>query len=97
MNKGSKAVLANKARILQEAENLFAQKGYSDVSIRDISKATKLSHGAIYHHFQSKEDLFCELIEQKSEELSPIIRKSVAGKDTVRERLITMIAAYCAW
>ncbi len=63
-----------RARLLQEAERLFAADGYSAVSIRDIAEATGLSHGAIYHHFASKEALFCALIEQTAEQMAEALR-----------------------
>lgn len=65
-----------RARLLQEAERLFAAYGYSAVSIRDIAEATGLSHGAIYHHFASKEALFCALIEQTMEQMADKLRSA---------------------
>ena len=36
---------------------LFLQKGYQNTTLQDIIDATKLSKGAVYHHFRSKEEL----------------------------------------
>ena len=38
--------------ILDTASRLFFQKGYDRTTLQDIIDATKLSKGAIYHHFQ---------------------------------------------
>ena len=43
--------------ILDVATRLFAEKGYDRTSLQDIINETKLSKGAIYHHFASKEDI----------------------------------------
>ena len=43
--------------ILDVATRLFAEKGYDRTSLQDIINETKLSKGAIYHHFSSKEDI----------------------------------------
>ena len=46
-------------RIIKAATELFTRQGYDKTSMQDIIDATGgLSKGAVYHHFQSKEDLF---------------------------------------
>jgi AcrR family transcriptional regulator len=45
------------ARILQTAAAIFADKGYHDTSIRDISRATGVSLSGLYYYFRSKEEL----------------------------------------
>src|SRR5699024_5951446 len=44
--------------ILDVATHLFFEKGYDATSLQDIINETKLSKGAIYHHFSSKEEIF---------------------------------------
>ncbi|OZB93513.1 TetR/AcrR family transcriptional regulator [Paenibacillus sp. XY044] len=53
-----------KQTIVEGAKALFAAKGYAATSMMDICEATGCSKGSIYHHFQSKEDLFLYLAEQ---------------------------------
>ena len=43
--------------ILRTAAAIFAEKGYHQASIRDISRATKVSLSGLYYYFQSKEEL----------------------------------------
>jgi len=50
-----------KSEIMKEATLLFAQKGYNQTSVADISKASGYSKGHIYYHFQNKEKLFVAL------------------------------------
>ncbi len=50
------------ARILTAAERLFAERGFSGVSMPAIAKASGITAGAIYRHFDSKDDLFFEVI-----------------------------------
>lgn len=47
-----------RAEILDAALELFADKGYFGVSIRDVARATGVGVSALYHHFPSKEALF---------------------------------------
>lgn len=48
--------------ILEAAEELFAQKGFKDVSMSDICTRTGLSRGGLYRYFSSAADIFRELI-----------------------------------
>jgi TetR/AcrR family transcriptional regulator, cholesterol catabolism regulator len=45
------------ARILRIAAAIFAEKGYHEASIRDISRATGVSLSGLYYYFGSKEEL----------------------------------------
>ena len=49
-------------RILIAARGLFLTKGYNGSNLRDIAKEAKVSMGGIYHHFDSKEDIYKALI-----------------------------------
>jgi AcrR family transcriptional regulator len=45
-------------RILQTASKLFAEKGYANVSIRDVCKETSTTAPVIYYYFGSKKGLY---------------------------------------
>ena len=50
--------------ILKKAFNLFLQKSFRDVTMKEIVNATGLSKGAFYHYFESKEQLYYEIIDK---------------------------------
>ena len=52
-----------KNRILDAAYEVFVGKGYSDTTMDDIVKKSKMSKGAIYHYYSSKKTLFLALID----------------------------------
>jgi AcrR family transcriptional regulator len=54
-----------KDRILNEAEALFAAKGYRDVSVREITKAAKCNLAAVNYHFGNKENLYIEVFRSR--------------------------------
>jgi TetR/AcrR family transcriptional regulator, transcriptional repressor for nem operon len=56
--------MRSKNFIIAECLKLFLQKGFKDVTMKDIVKTTGLSNGAFYHYFNSKEQLFMEIIDQ---------------------------------
>ncbi len=50
--------------ILKTAFIQFSIKGYKAVTLSELEQATKLTRGAFYHHFRSKEELFLGVIEK---------------------------------
>ena len=53
---------ATRERILVAAERLFAERGFSSVSMPAIAAAAGITAGAIYKHFAGKEELFFEVV-----------------------------------
>ena len=53
---------ATRARLLELAGALFAERGYLQTSIRDLSRRAGVTSGAIYGHFRNKADLLAETI-----------------------------------
>jgi len=54
--------LSSKEKILSTAIVLFAKKGYSGLSMRQLAMAVDLSVAAIYHHFPDKNTLYLEAV-----------------------------------
>ncbi len=55
--------IASKDNIVKTSFVLFLKKGYKEVTIKNIMEATNLSKGAIYHHFNSKEEIYFATLE----------------------------------
>ncbi len=53
---------ARREQILSNALKLFARKGLAATKITDISTASNISQGLLYHYYQSKEEIFVELL-----------------------------------
>lgn len=56
-----------KQLIIFKALELFSRKGYSDTKIGDIAKAANMSVGLMFHYFESKEQLYEELVRMGAE------------------------------
>jgi len=52
-----------KETILLTAFKMFAENGYDGVSLNSIIKETGLTKGGVYYHFNSKDELFKEVVE----------------------------------
>ena len=52
-----------KERILDVAIDLFSQRGYNAVSIRDIARRVRIHESTIYSHYKGKEDILNTIIE----------------------------------
>jgi len=56
---------AGPSEILAVAARLFAERGYSNVSIRDVCKEAKTSAPMIYYYFKDKKGLFKAAVSEK--------------------------------
>lgn len=54
-----------KARIFRAARNILQQKGYEELSIKNICEEAGVSNGSFYHHFKTKDDLLSYYIEEQ--------------------------------
>jgi AcrR family transcriptional regulator len=70
-NKGRSAQgAATRDALLGAARTLFGSRGYPGTSIDEIVAQAGVTKGAMYHHFQGKEDLFAAVYEQIQHEVS---------------------------
>jgi AcrR family transcriptional regulator len=51
-------VEGERARVVEAAERLFAERGYEGVTLRALAKALGRSHTAAYRYFEGKADIF---------------------------------------
>ncbi len=71
----------SKDNIIRIAFTLFLEKGYKEVTIKDIMAATNLSKGAIYHHFNSKEEIYHATLEAHYFDLIKMDQLEFDGED----------------
>lgn len=53
----------NRQKILDAAAQLFANKGFNGVSVREIAESAGVTKPVIYYYFESKEDLHQQLFQ----------------------------------
>ena len=62
MNKHHQRSEETQSRLLSAGEACFARSGYDGTSVATICQAAGVSKGAFYHHFESKQAIFLELL-----------------------------------
>ena len=87
-------------RILREAAQLFALKGFHDTKVDEIIKAAEVTSGAFFHHFKGKEDLGFAVIDHHMAERCRAldrIEKSLPGdaSDAPLDRVFRRLDAVC--
>ena len=70
-------------KLLSQCFDLFAQKGYASITMRQVAQELGVSTGTLYHYFSSKEALFEQLVEE-------ITRQDILGAGVQLENLPTL-------
>lgn len=92
---GVQAMTARRRELLAIAADLFAERGFANVTVDDIGEAAGVSGPALYHHFAGKEALLGEMLIGISQYLLDGGRRIVAERgDDVQERLVRFHAEF---
>jgi AcrR family transcriptional regulator len=88
---------ATRARLLQAAETVFAEKGYDGAKICDIAEEAGCSVGAVYFRFKDKSALFSAIAESFIEDarggLAFLLKPPHGGAETIIRNFVTAAAA----
>jgi AcrR family transcriptional regulator len=87
-------------RIVSETLSLFARKGFHQTTVRDISSAAEVSRATLYQYFESKEEIFVELLDECGAALLSVMKRigplgpSVEGFRNLRHWLVEWTEVY---
>ncbi|MEQ9618167.1 MAG: TetR/AcrR family transcriptional regulator [Deltaproteobacteria bacterium] len=73
--------------IIKAAASLFSNKSYHDVTMDQIAAEVGVAKGTIYLYFDSKENLYLEILEDTYEEIESILEKEIAKSDSAPQKL----------
>lgn len=71
---------ATRARLLKLGRRLFVRHGYDATSIALVSREARVTHGALYHHFPSKEALFASVVAEVFREVAERVRAATDSR-----------------
>lgn len=84
-----------RARIMASALALFVKKGYEHTTFTDIAARLKMTKGAVYWHFETKEDLLIALVREMIEKFHRQLGDLLAQDLTFLQVAETIIARAC--
>src|SRR5712692_4534787 len=76
-----------KSHILKKAEQLFAQRGYDGVSMREIAEACAITKANIYYYFKDKEALYLQVLESDMTAMIEMLRLAAQSDHSCRARM----------
>ncbi len=71
---------ATRQRLLDAAEQVFADKGYHGTVVDDIIRASDSSKGGFYFHFPNKQAIFLSLVDKLVPRLATAIDRAIAAE-----------------
>lgn len=77
--------------LLREAARLFAERGFSGVSLEELGAAVGVSGPAVYRHFANKQALLAEILVGVSERLLAGGRDVAASGEDATSRLTALV------
>ena len=91
--------LKTRENILNAAEQIFSAHGFEGAALRDIAKLADVPVGLVQHHGNNKEDLFCQTVIRRAEEIARIRvdnleKLKTDGDLTLRSILNCFMGAY---
>lgn len=87
VNERKEVITPSLKRIQRAAMRLFAEKGVSEVNVKELAEAAGVSRGTIYNNLSSPESLFEGVADQLQSEMHGRISKSFEGIEDPAQRL----------
>ncbi|MEO6703989.1 MAG: TetR/AcrR family transcriptional regulator [Jatrophihabitantaceae bacterium] len=87
-------------RIVNAAVSLFAEQGFDATSVNQVVARAGVAKGALYHHFESKDDLlyevYRELVDRQLSGLHRILAEGMGPARTVRALIADLVCTTAA-
>ncbi|HEV2131000.1 MAG TPA: TetR/AcrR family transcriptional regulator [Longimicrobiaceae bacterium] len=83
---------ASRARILEHALQLFAERGFDRTSVKLLAESAGISPGLVYHYFRSKDDVLRAIFEESVQQVQAAFAEAEAAP-TPGERIERLIRA----
>lgn len=69
-----------RSALVSAARQLFAEQGYAGTGREEIAARAGVTRGALYHHFDSKADVFSAVVQSVDDELAARVVASAAAR-----------------
>ena len=76
-----------KQHILDSARKVFVEKGFKNVTMKDIVEACEISRGGLYLYFDNTEQILLEILQMEAEEADDLFTGHISEEDTAADIL----------
>jgi AcrR family transcriptional regulator len=81
-------------QLLSVAKSLFAERGFQSTTMDDIAREAGFTKPILYQYFDSKTDLYQEIVAQLAETLLASLKVAVNAAETGREKIEVAFRVY---
>jgi AcrR family transcriptional regulator len=78
---------ATRQALLETARLLFTDGGYHATGIEDIARESRVTRGALYHHFRDKKSMFDALVVQLQQDVAAKVSQAAESEPQVLRKL----------
>lgn len=79
--------------LLSAAHSIFAEKGYKDTGISDITQSLNIATGSFYKYYLSKEDIFLQVYQAENTRIRKLIMAEVDWQGPIEQVVEDLFAA----
>lgn len=94
VNRRIEAMEENRAKMISAARKAFAEKGFANASMDELTASVGLTRGALYHTFGDKKGLLAAVVTQIDSEMAQRAKAAAATASDDWERLLAEGIAY---
>src|SRR5687767_8678544 len=85
---------ATRQALLDSATAMFADRGYARTSLDEIAVGARVTKGALYGHFASKQALFRQVLEDLEAGTTQEVQRAIEGSATPWEAALAGLDAF---
>ena len=87
MGRRERRAAETRLRLFSCALELFAQRGYSNVTVEDITQAADVGKGTFFNSFESKDSVLGVMAEIQLGKVADALEQAASGKDSIHSVL----------
>jgi AcrR family transcriptional regulator len=81
-------------QLLMVARRIFAERGFQSTTMDDIAKEAGFTKPILYQYFESKTDLYCEIVTQTAQKLLRSLDAAVSQVESPRSKIEVAFRVY---
>ncbi len=88
------ALVSTKEQIHQTACRLFRERGFHATSVRDIAEAVGIQGGSLYSHYEGKDELLWDIVNESADRFFAAIRPVIDSPLGILQKLRRAVIAH---